>query len=168
MTNTLNKMNSVGKAYIQFTYILPMLCIACCLLPIGTYLMTKKPKYTKNEKGMITKSECDRLKSKKNKIRYECDVEYSYKVNGKEYLNQQQITSQRKYDNGDKIEIQYRPEDPSDSRMKQLSKREIGGGLITSSVSLFICSYLVYTFTKNVKGAGTAMMAGNIVSRFTN
>ena len=98
---------------------------------------------------------------------YKCDVEYTYEVDGKLYSFDKVFDKPRKYIENDTINVHYHKDNPEDHRINYASLYYVGVTLsVGGCVCLILSSLVMYFISKN-RGAGTAFMATNVVSRIT-
>lgn len=170
VNNALKYGNKVGKFLAVYNFVI--LLIFC----IGFFLIGNMMRLSHNDKlsgttsANIINSNCVyKANRSKNSTSYECDnIEYTYTVDGKTYINNTQSNSNVDYRIGQTIKIAYNPLNPIESDLKQLSPKLLGNIFIGISIFMFILGLVQLLSVFYVKGAGSVHVIGSIYSYFTN
>jgi uncharacterized membrane protein YidH (DUF202 family) len=134
--------------------------IAIILVIIGIFLIIANKKYNKSTQGDVKTSRCYYNNKGKNK----CDLIVSYKASGKEYTNSMSVTSSKRYKAGDKIKIDYKSSDPSESRVYNEGHKYVGPVLMIIAIIILIIAFVRMMIASKIKGGGSALLAMNTLS----
>lgn len=154
--------NTIGKGIALFRF--ATATVVCLIVfGIGYHLYNKKQKYTGEKNAEIHEANCEPYtateqidNSIKTFTKYRCDnVGYTFAVDNEEYKNSFNSDSTTNYIKGQKIPIEYVPNNPSDNRKKQPSVKMIGKWMMIGSVIVFLLSLIFLIVILNVKGAGS-------------
>lgn len=156
-TAELGKIQSSIGLYVAIIVSVIMICIAI-------YLFTKKDDGWQNLKAIVQNSQCNSHYDKVAKrTKYNCDLTVKYVVDGKEYTGKTGFNSDRVYNINDNIDISYDPKNPTQIRVKEMSKKLVAGILLGVALLIGGGAFLNYYLTKKsetyaaAQGAATSM-----------
>lgn len=161
-SKAVNVGNKIGKGIAIFRF--ASATVVCLIVfGIGYYLSNKKQKYIGKMDAEIHEADCEPYtaterdgNSMKTFSKYRCDnVGYTFTVDDEEYKNSFNSDSTTNYIKGQKIPIEYVPNDPSDNRKKQADIKMIGKWMMIGSVVMFLLSVIFLIVILKVKGAGS-------------
>ena len=165
MSDFIKTGNQVGRSIALFRLIMAIL-VASSLCSSGVALITRKPKYTSKIEGAYENVECQKKTDENGRRFYECNLEYSYEIDGTRYTgihNSKQSSVELKTD--ESVTIHYDPTNIEDSTIDPIPGKKIGFGLISVGCCMITVSFIVYQITRKIKGAGT-LVAGAAAYNF--
>jgi hypothetical protein len=160
--------NQIGKNIALFRLIMATL-FACSLSSSGTALIFRKRKHTSMVEGVYDSVECNVKQDKKGIKFYECNVSYTYEIDGTVYTGIQNYKkSSTQIQSGEKVTVYYDPENKEDSTINSVAGKRVGVGLIAVGICLVLISLIVYQVTLKVKGAGTLLTGATAYNILTD
>ena len=157
MSDFIKTGNQIGRSIALFRLII-MILFASSLSSSGTALIFRKRKYTSKVDGVYDSVECKEKQDENGTRFYECNVNYTYEVDGTVYTGiQNSKRSSIQIQSGEKVTVYYDPENKVDSTLSPMPGKKIGFGLIALGTCLVLISFIVYQITVKVKGAGTLL-----------
>jgi hypothetical protein len=172
-----NNVNRVGKAYTYYR-MTPLIIIGLILLCVGAGIANQPDPYRGNTvigKVTATNAPCrsyvKTIKQKSGTRRetwYDCDVKYTYNVNGKSYNHDKNFNKKQRTNVGSDINVSYNKSDPNAHQIDHVPYIYIGSGIGALGCCLSVSAIAMITMVSKVKGSGTVFMAGNLTSRMLN
>lgn len=157
MSDFIKTGNQIGRSIALFRLII-MILFASSLSSSGTALIFRKRKYTYKVDGVYDSVECKEKQDENGTRFYECNVNYTYEVDGTVYTGiQNSKRSSIQIQSGEKVTVYYDPENKVDSTLSPMPGKTIGFGLIALGTCLVLISFIVHQITVKVKGAGTLL-----------
>lgn len=168
--------NIIGKG-IAGVYLIVGIIFSLIFGAVGVFLILRKEIYSNNITAKVKEAKCDKftkysddVKKTNPKTMFNCStIKYSYIVGDKTYDTDTILNdSMREYKENDQIDVQYNPNEPSQSRLKQPKSKFVGIIFIVVSLFLFLASYTRYYIISKVRGAGSIYTAKKAYNYFTN
>ena len=157
MSDFIKTGNQIGRSIALFRLII-MILFACSLSSSGTTLIFRKRKYTSKVDGVYDSVECKEKQDENGTRFYECNVNYTYEIDGTVYTGiQNSKRSSIQIQSGEKVTVYYNPDNRTDSTLSPMPGKQIGFGLIALGTCLVLISFIVHQITVKVKGAGTLL-----------
>lgn len=133
--------------------------LAIILIIIGTTLLVHHEEPIQFVEGtIINVPTCTTLQDKDTQESYStCYVEINYTINKINYTYKGYTKEPKKYTNGEKIGLYYKPSSPKDAKLtKDWSEHLIGGILLGTGIFIAGVSWLWYYITNRYKFAAAA------------
>lgn len=172
----MNKLNKVGKAAYETTALygrirtilgtITATVFAIVFIIIGTRMFMDSRKYQTTVIADITNSSCYKTENEG----YRCELNVSYKVNGKTYTSNVSPGDNKKYNTGNKIVIGYNKDDPNDIVVplnKIFIMLFVFGGLLML-ISSWVHLYFVMKSKTFAAIEGTSGIIDNFILRKNN
>jgi hypothetical protein len=160
--------NQIGRGIALFRLIIVSL-LASSMSASGIAMITKKPIYTSSVEGVYGSVECKEKKDENGRLSYECNLNYTYEIDGTSYTGiQNSKRSSIQIQSGEKVTVYYNPKNHADSTLDRIPSKKIGFGLILSGLCIVLLSLIVYEITRKVKGAGTLLTGATAYNFLTD
>lgn len=138
-----------GKVYYLINAIIATF-ISVFLIIVGIYIILHKS----HLKSTIGKVKGDSICNKLNKNISSCSINYTYNIDGKNYLGTS--TSSKYYKDGSEILVWYDPNHPGVHPEIDVPGKKVGLGLILFAIFILIATWIGYYLVRKYKFAAAA------------